>query len=238
MEKFEVQNGKLIFPQGITKLDKESYHDYNTRHDSIARESVTTVVIPESVIEIGDYAFDGFKGLKSLLIPHSVKSIGESAFRDCVSLKELFIPASVETIADDAFFCCSALESIVVEEGSKNYDSRDNCNAIIETATNKLIQGCNTTVIPSTVEEISHSAFMNCSTLKEIIIPESVQSVGDAAFMNCVNLEKMKIMNPHVQIGANAFYGTPYAEEYNPVYLSKREQRGKKSRWYEYLNKG
>ena len=79
---------------------------------------------------------------------------------------------------------------------------------------------------------------MKCSTLKEIIIPESVQSVGDAAFMNCVNLEKMKIMNPHVQIGANAFYGTPYAEEYNPVYLSKREQRGKKSRWYEYLNKG
>ncbi len=233
MDNFQVKNGELIFPIGIKKVEKASFRDKINHVNIIDPKLVTTVVIPESVTEICSLAFDGFKNLKTLSIANSVKSIGECAFRDCISLRELSIPASIETIADDAFFCCSALESIMVDEGNTHYDSRNNCNAIIETATNKLIQGSNNTVIPSTVEVIDHSAFMNCASLKEIEIPESVQVIGDAAFWDCESLKTLSIKNPQVLIGMNAFYGTPYAEDYNPQYLSKREQRGKNSGWYQ-----
>ena len=232
MEKFRIENGELIFPQGITKVDKNIFRNDKGGDYAFEREAVTTVFIPESVTEIGQQAFDGFKNLKKLSIANSVKSIGDVAFRDCISLKELFIPVSVETIAEDAFFCCSALESIIVEEGNPNYDSRNDCNAIIETATRKLIQGCNNSIIPSTVEAISHSAFMNCASLEEIDIPNSVQSIGDAAFWGCSNLKTLRINNSHVQIGMQAFYDTPHADK-NPIYISKREQRGKKSGWYQ-----
>ena len=213
METLKVENGKLIIPQGITIFDRKSYMDKDRKWIKY-RELITTVILPESITAIGKQAFDGFKNLKSLFIPNTVKSIGEVSFRDCVSLKELFIPASVENIDKNAFFCCSALESISVENGNSHYDSRNDCNAIIETATNELIKGGNFTIIPSTIERIRHSAFMNCSKLTEIVIPESVQFIGDAAFWNCKNLKKLCIMNPHVQIGMNAFYGTPFEKDY------------------------
>ena len=86
-------------------------------------------IIPEGTTEIPDWAFDG-----------------------CSELNEVVIPASVTQIRSNAFSDCTALEKIVVEEGNPKYDSRDGCNAIIETATNKLICGCKSTVIPASVK--------------------------------------------------------------------------------------
>ena len=86
------------------------------------------------------------ENLASITIPNSVTSIGESAFSYCSGLTSITIPYSVTSIGSNAFAFCSGLTSINVESGNTKYDSRNSCNAIIEKATNTLIQGCKTTV--------------------------------------------------------------------------------------------
>ena len=112
---------------------------------------LTSITIPNSVTSIGSSAFSECSGLTSVTIGNSVTSIGERAFWYCDGLKSITIPYSVTSIGDHAFFSCSGLESIVVEDGNTKYDSRENCNAIIETESNTLIKGCNNSVIPNSV---------------------------------------------------------------------------------------
>ena len=88
------------------------------------------------------------------IIPEGTTEIGDRAFFDCTSLKSITIPDSVTRIGEEAFSHCENLKSIVVEEGNPKYDSRNNCNAIIETATNTLVFGCSTTIIPDSVTTI------------------------------------------------------------------------------------
>ena len=85
---------------------------------------------------------------------------------------------------------CPALTSIIVEEGNAKYDSRNNCNAIIETETNTLISGCTTTLIPQSVEHIGEWAFWGCE-FESFSIPSGIKSIGEEAFGNCQNLERL-----------------------------------------------
>ena len=147
---------------------------------------LTSLTIPNGITSIGDYAFSRCSGLTSLTIPSSVTSIGKSAFSGCSGLTSLTIPSSVTSIGDNAFLGCSGLTSINVESGNPKYDSRDNCNAIIETATNTLINGCSKTIIPSSVTSIGESAFEYCSGLTSVTIPNSVTSISNGAFSGCI----------------------------------------------------
>jgi hypothetical protein len=88
----------------------------------------------------------------------------------------------VTSIGSGAFSWCSGLNSISVENGNTNYDSRNNCNAIIETASNTLIAGCKNTTIPNSVTSIGSYAFYGCSGLTSVTIPNSVTSIGNWAF--------------------------------------------------------
>ena len=108
-----------------------------------------------------------------------------------MSLTNINIPESVTEIGKCAFSGCNALTSIIVAEGNKVYDSRGNCNAIIETKTNRLIQGCTNTVIPESVTEIGEWAFDECEALTSINIPDSVTEIGRWAFDGCENLKEI-----------------------------------------------
>ena len=150
---------------------------------------LTSIEIPAGVTSIGEYAFSGCSRLTSIKIPAGVTSIGEYAFSGCSGLKSIEIPAGVTSIGDSAFRSCSGLKSIVVEAGNTVYDSRDNCNAIIEKETNTLIQGCKNTKIPVGVTSIGDSVFEGCSGLTRIEIPAGVTSIGDSAFSGCSGLK-------------------------------------------------
>ena len=144
---------------------------------------LTSVTIPNSVIHILSSAFYGCSSLTSISIPSSVCHIGDNAFYGCKGLKSIDIPNSVDTLGSFVFSYC-ALTSITVESNNPRYDSRDNCNAIIETATNMLVVGCQNTIIPRSVSSISSGAFIGCENLTSIFIPNTVTSIGIETYEN------------------------------------------------------
>ncbi len=181
-------------PDGVTTISRSTFESC---------DKLKNINIPSSVEVIGESAF-ALTGLTSVTIPEGVKTINYKAFT-FADLTSISIPSSVIYMGDDVFRGCSDLTSIVVAEGNTVYDSRNNCNAIIKTETNELIQGCNTTVIPNGVSKIGDSAFIDCK-FTSINIPNSVTSIGDNAFEDCVNLITI-IMPEGVQsIGEYTFY--------------------------------
>ena len=166
---------------------------------------LTSIEIPAGVTSIGEYAFSGCSRLTSIKIPAGVTSIGEYAFSGCSGLTSIEIPAGVTSIGDSAFRSCSGLTSIVVEAGNTVYDSRGDCNAIIEKETNTLIQGCKKTKIPAGVTSIGDSAFRYCSGLTSIEIPAGVTSIGKYAFYWCSGLTRIEIPAGVTSIGNSAF---------------------------------
>ncbi len=187
----------IVMPEYLTKINEGTFSDCT---------SLTGIDIPDSVTEIGNFAFYKCSGLTSIDIPNSVTEIGINAFYSCTGLTSIDIPNSVTSIGVSAFCNCTGLTSIVVESGNPKYDSRNNCNAIIETASNTLIVGCENTIIPNTVTAIGNSAFDNFSGLTSIDIPNSVTSIGDEAFWGCSGLTSITIPNSVTFIGDGAFH--------------------------------
>ncbi len=167
--------------------------------------SNTSIILREGTVGIGDDAFYGCSGLTSVTIPNSVTTIGIAAFKGCSGLTSVTIPNSVTNIGNGAFGSCNSLTSISVESGNTNYDSRDNCNAIIKTTSNTLIAGCKNTVIPTSVTSVRDGAFQGCSGLTSVTIPSSVTSIGISAFQGCSGLTSVTIPNSVTNIGDRAF---------------------------------
>lgn len=164
------------------------------------------------------------------IIPDSVERISERAFC-AVALKSLFIGPNIVHI-DFNFAEFFDLEEIKVSDGNKYYDSRENCNAIIETATNTILKGCKNTTIPNSVnclgiasfdtvegletiaihdniDVIDEYAFCNCTSLKEINIPSSIKNIGSCAFFN-TSLTSVSIENRKIKVHKDAFEQTVF----------------------------
>ena len=187
----------VTIPNSVTSIGGSAFADCR---------SLTSVTIGNSVTSIGRTAFYGCSSLTSITIPNSVTSIDYYAFGYCSSLTSITIPNSVRYIGYAIFVGCSALTSIEVQAGNSHYDSRDNCNAIIETVSNTLIVGCSNTIIPSSVTSIGFRAFLSSGVIS-ITIPNSVTNIGDDAFCACTALESVTIGNRVTSIGESAFSG-------------------------------
>ena len=212
--------GVIKFATDLISIGNEAFNNC---------DSLTSVKIPNSVTSIGEGAFAGCSNLTSLSIPNSVTSIGNEAFNKCGSLTSVTIPNSVTSIGSQVFSSCYNLISIIVESGNTVYDSRNECKAIIETATNTLIYGCQNTIIPNSVTDIGAYAFYYCNNLTSITISNNINSIGkyafsgcnglttftipnsvtiieDSVFKNCQNFTSVIIPNSVTSIGAEAFY--------------------------------
>ncbi len=210
----------------VLKVDNDNaVYDSRYSCDAIIETSSNTLVagcrttiIPNSVTSIGDYAFCNCTGLKYITIPNSVTSIGRSAFGGCTGLTSITIPNSVTSIGEYAFHGCTGLTSMKVDTDNTVFDSRNTCNAIIETSSNTLVAGCKTTIIPNSVTNIGVSAFSDCTSLTSITIPNSVTSIGDGAFSRCTGLTSIRVeAQTPPQCSDQSFYDIP---KDIPVYIS------------------
>ena len=206
-------------PDGVTSI-AESAFEYSGITSVTIPNSVTTigsmafwgckdltsVSLGNSLIKIGEEAFEDCTALKSITIPNSVTNVSKRAFHNCESMTSLSIGSSLSYIADQAFLGCSGLTSIKVASGNTTFDSRNNCNAIIKTATNTLILGCASSTIPNTVTTIGEEAF-KYSKISSIIIPNSVTKIERYAFQHCTELKSIAIPNSVTTIGNYAFDG-------------------------------
>ncbi len=216
-----------IIPDGVTEISRNAFRGCT---------GLTSITIPDSVTFIDEYTFQGCTGLESItvsegnplyyskgnclikkendalidgcktsIIPDGVKSIESGAFNGCTGLTNVVIPASVTEISWQSFYGCTGLTSITVSEGNPEYYSQGNC--LITRASNSLILGCNTSVIPADVTSIGWSAFYECSTLTSIVIPDSVTSIDRYAFYGCTGLTSITIPNSVTGIWEYAFEG-------------------------------
>lgn len=159
----------VMIPNSVTCIGDDAFYGCT---------SMTSVLIPNSVTSIGREAFSNCTVLADVTIPNSVTTIGGAAFEGCLALTDFVLPNSVTELGSNPIDYCTGLLSISVEEGNPVYDSRDKCNAIIETATNTLISGCQNTTIPRSVNSIAPFAFYGCENLTSIFIPNTVTSIG------------------------------------------------------------
>ena len=165
----------------------------------------TSFVVPENIDTIWSGTFSGCRSLETVTISEKTRCIKDNAFLNCTGLKSIHIPAMVSFIDTTAFYGCDP-SSIVVDAGNATYDSRDNCNAIIRTASKVLIKGCSSTIVPGDIRRVVSEAFAG-SKIRKVTLPESTESVGDYAFANCVDLESVEILSGKCVLGKEVFRG-------------------------------
>ena len=170
-------------------------------------------VIPKTIESIAYFAFQGCKGLTSVVIPSGVKGLTDtgSNIRDTDMAESMSIQAldNLNGNQGQLFAYCNELTSVYVENGNRYFDSRENCNAIIEKKSNTILATCSTSKIPSTVEYIGYSAFKDNLGITSISIPSGVKVIDTQSFANCSNLTKIFIPSSVTSI---------IADQYTPFY--------------------
>ena len=179
-------------------------------------DATGTLTIPDYVVYDGNnyavtiidgYAFSYCRGLEgALILPNNLEEIGDDAFDYCGFTGVVTIPASVEWIGYTPFYGCDGIEGFVVDPANEDFDSRDNCNAIIKKYNDELIVGCKNSTIPDGVVSIADDAFNRCSGLTSITIPSSVTEIGGWSFW-FTGLTSINIPASVTYIGTNPFGG-------------------------------
>ena len=181
---------EIEFEEGMTKIpDNALINDILSLVSEVEDHeisSVKSVIIPDSVKEIGAFAFANCESLASIHIPDSVTEIGDYAFANCRSLRSIHIPDTVTEISKTVFGGCESLSSISIG---------NNVKVIGEQA----FFGCeslSSVTIGNSVEIIGSKAFSECNSLTSIVIPDSVTEISEDAFSNCEHessdIEKLK----------------------------------------------
>ena len=189
--------GRVVIPDTLGGAPVKVIYNFG------APKHVTSVVLPDTVREIGQYAFTNCSSLAEINLPEGLRSIGISAFSGCEALRSVRIPSTTSEIGFSAFGIWELTE-LTVAEGNPYLYSEGNC--IIERSTKTLVHGCSTSVIPDGVKTIRCCAFSGVG-LKEAVIPDSVRTIEESAFWAAMELEKVTLGSGVQTIGEEAFFG-------------------------------
>ena len=185
--------------KAITVASQNPTYDSRNNCNGVVETATNTLVagcsntvIPTTVKSIGSWSMTRMP-ITSLVIPDNIESIGEGAFSGCEKLESVIIGKGLKSIEVVwLFYGCYSLNSIIVSSANPYFDSRDNCNAIILTKTDKLIVGCQTTVIPQTVRSIGEKAFWTSNEkLLSLVIPDAVEELDSEPFRNLYKLKSI-----------------------------------------------
>lgn len=173
---------EIRIPDGVTSLSSDAFSGCS---------SLKEIRIPDSVTTLGTSVFSDCSSLENITMSNNTEYIGANAFSGCSSLTSIKIPASVTEFGvymaawrHCLFSGCSNLTTIEVDPANPKFDSRGNCNAIIDTENNALLFGCKNTRIPDDVTSISEDAFYGTGLIEITILPQ-VTSIGSKAFTGC-----------------------------------------------------
>ena len=175
--------GDIVIPSTVT-YNSTTYPVASIGDEAFANCSqMTSITLPSSIENICPYAFFECTGLTSIILPEGLLSIQRSAFYCCNGLTSIYLPSTLKKVERSIFYGCDHLESITIDSNNSFFDSRENCNAIIETSTNTLHEAVSISNIPSSVTAIGDYAFQSVE-IESIEIPNSVKSIGNYAFAN------------------------------------------------------
>ncbi len=175
----------FLVPDGWTGNDTTGEECYGLRY-------VSKIALPNSVKTIKNEAFAGLESLEELSLPEGIETIEGSAIVACKKLNNIVIPSTVSSIGAN-FAGCTSLTSLKVAASNPIYDSRNNCNAVIETKNNTLIAGCEATIIPESVKAIGGWAFWG-RAFSSIVIPSWVTEIGYYAVGDCTSLTSITVL--------------------------------------------
>lgn len=149
---------------------------YNTRFSK-----VVNVTLPSTLEQLNNSCFQSFSELTTVELPEKVVHIGSNAFHSCIKLSSITIPRNVKIISQPCFGMCVSLAEIVVDVNNTTYDSRENCNAIIQTSTNTLVEGGIASTIPNGITTIGVYAFRGRGP-ERLVFPKSITKIETNAF--------------------------------------------------------
>lgn len=196
---------------------------------------LTDVSLPLALESIGEGAFEDCITLNTVVFPDTLKAVGDFAFENCRKIKSVRIPANVADIGVGVFMGCNGIKTVEVSAENPVYDSRENCNAIIETATDTLVSACNYTQIPKNVKAIGEWAFAELEHIESITLPQNLTNISDGAFWYCTSLAGLNIPKSLESVGYEAFVGCNRV--FHVFYEGTEEDWGKITfeRYNEYL---
>ena len=165
----------------------------------------TKAVVKEGITELDDYAFAYCKSLEEISLPDTLETLNSFMFSGCEKLKSVTIPKNVSFIGVMMFDECYALEELIVDPENKEFDSRDNCNAIVHTQTNCLRVAIRTSTFAETVTAIGGGSYTGAPGIVEIVMPDTITDIFGDPFMGCDELETVVLSTSLKAVGISDF---------------------------------